>query len=49
MKRKKELQELGLMPKTLEEHMRNVELERAVGRGLGVELGEGEAVVATDE
>lgn len=49
MTRKKELQELGLMPKTLEEHMRNVELERAVGRGVGVELGEEEVVVVTDE
>jgi len=36
------------MPKTLEEHMRNVELERAVGRGPGAELGEGQEVVATD-
>ena len=28
--------------------MRNVELERAVGRGPGAELGEGEEVVVTD-
>lgn len=48
MKRKEELEELGLMPKTLEEHMRNVELERAVGRGPGAGLGEGQEVVATD-
>ena len=48
-RRKAELQAQGLMPKTLEGHLENLELERAVGAGGAVELAEGETLLATDE